>query len=76
MKVTKFARIALLKNQKIRLLPSPNDIKLLSEYLVTTLRSMDLSTVDAETFRNVAIHVQARLMTYNKRRPGEVEMMT
>ena len=76
-KVTKLARNILeerLLNKKEKL-PDPEDVQELSTHMVGELEDMDLCTTDVtwERYKHVVTYVQARLLTYNKRRSGELE---
>lgn len=73
-KVTVFAR-AVLNRRKYELskeLPSPEDIRTLTEYLVKKLRTTHLKT---ENFKQLVVFTQTRLLLYNKRRSGELEVI-
>ena len=74
--VTKLARVALQGKRQERQLPSPTDLAKLTQWLITHLKNTDLTDVSPETFRKISIYTLARLMTYNKRRSGEVESFT
>jgi hypothetical protein len=78
MMVTKFAKIALLKKQKKKVLPAPGDLQTLTESLIGKLQDLDLSldAITAATYRLVMIDTQDRLMLHNRRRPGDMEQMT
>ena len=46
-----------------------------SENLVKKAEKADLETKDAQNFRQVALVAEALLITYNRRRPGEVQAL-
>ena len=71
-KVDRSARLMLAERKfnKKNPLPLPQDLKTLAEYMKDQLQTMDYTNYDAGTFRRVAILVEGRLLTYNKRRPG------
>uniref|UniRef100_K1QY19 Tyr recombinase domain-containing protein n=1 Tax=Magallana gigas TaxID=29159 RepID=K1QY19_MAGGI len=78
-KVNKVARSTLSErmfNQK-KELPYPEDIMKLSSYLVENLEFVDLSytAVSGMMFRRIVMLVEARLILYNRRRPGELEAL-
>lgn len=78
-KVNKVARSTLSErmfNQK-KELPYPEDIMKLSSYLVENLEFVDLSytAVSGMMFRRIVMLVEARLLLYNRRRPGELEAL-
>ena len=78
-KVNKLARSTLSERQfnRKKELPHPEDIVTFSSYLVKQLQSLDLdpTTADSVNFRQTAMLVEARLMLYNRRRPGELEAL-
>ncbi|XP_065937349.1 uncharacterized protein [Magallana gigas] len=79
-KVNKVARSTLSErmfNQK-KELPYPEDIMKLSSYLVENLEFVDLSytAVSGMMFRRIVMLVEARLILYNRRRPGELEALS
>ena len=53
-------------------LPDPQDVAVLAEYLINNLNSLDLAA-DPGMFRRSIILTEARLILYNRRRPGELE---
>lgn len=78
-KVNKVARSTLSErmfNQK-KELPYPEDIMKFSSYLVENLEFVDLSytAVSGMMFRRIVMLVEARLLLYNRRRPGELEAL-
>lgn len=76
---TKIARKVLLERKltKKEQLPNPRDIQKLGEFLTSQLTevsiSLDAESVTYATYRQYVELVQARLLTYNKRRTGEIE---
>ncbi len=73
-KITKNASAVLQErrfNKKIEL-PQPTDVKKFSDYILAELDQLSL-TVEWDTYRRAIKLVQCRLLTYNKRRPGELE---
>lgn len=78
-KVNKIARSTLSErmfNRK-KELPHPEDIVKLFSYLVENLESLDLTytAVSGLMFRPIVMLVEARLLLYNRRRPGELEAL-
>ena len=79
---TKVARKVLLERRLTRKeqLPNPQDIQKLGEFLTSHLKevnvNLDAESVTYETYRHAVELVQARLLTYNKRRTGEIEDIT
>jgi hypothetical protein len=71
-RVTRLARNVLLqrKLQERSELPSPEDIKALTEYLVKKINGIELIP---ENFMKVVMLIQTRLLLYNKRRAGEID---
>ena len=59
-------------------LPNPTDMSKLTTFIKKKLNETvyDVETPEWKTFVDVTSWVQARLVTYNKRRPGEVETLT
>ena len=55
-------------------MPDPQDIVVFSTFLVETLRSMKKPTTYSE-LRQMQYFLEARVITYNRRRPGEVQNM-
>jgi hypothetical protein len=76
LKVTKMARMALMRNQKAKLLPYPDDLRKLALNLMEGLKCVDYTQFDWETRRKIVFLVQPYLLLYNKRRPGELDLMT
>ena len=74
---SKLARVNLeerRRNKRVEL-PLPSDVKKLSEYLKTELESFNKGNVTFENFKKGTILAEAALITYNRRRPGEVQAM-
>ena len=73
--VTRLARSVLdtRRLNKAVVLPDPEDIRKLGEYLVKSLERLDLDCADWDTFKKTMRLVQTRLLCYNKRRSGELE---
>ena len=69
-KVNRYARVLLDERHfnKAKTLPIPGDIVELASFLVEKIKTTDLSKPNAETFRDVVILTEARLLMYNKRR--------
>ncbi|XP_069107330.1 uncharacterized protein [Argopecten irradians] len=74
---TKLSRVILheRKNNKESLLPLPNDVQKLAIYLKRELETFNLSDASNENYRKGVVLAQANLITYNRRRPGEVQVM-
>ena len=74
-RVTKVARTILQQRKfmESKDLPSPEDIEKLTRYLVLELGSIQLIP---ENYMKIAVLCQTRLMMYNKRRSGELEVIT
>ena len=73
-KVTVLAR-AVLKRRRYEItkeLPSPADVESLTKHLVQMLKSEPLK---AENYQRIVTLVQTRLLLYNKRRTGELEVI-
>ncbi|XP_071121286.1 uncharacterized protein [Mytilus edulis] len=73
-KVTTTARnvLNLRKYQEKKELPSPEDIRDITEFLVKELKELPLTS---DNFHRVVSLAQARLLLYNKRRSGELEVI-
>ena len=68
---------AVLKDRKLGATPKmadPQDIVVFSTFLVETLTNMEKPTTYSE-FRQMQYFLEARIITYNRRRPGEVQNM-
>lgn len=76
-KVTKLAKVTLNERRfnKSKDLPLPKDVAKLSSYLLDEIKKIDLNQKDAISYRKTLILAQTRLLTYNRRRPGELEVM-
>ena len=73
LKVKKQATILLQERQfnKNAELPDPEDVAKLAQFLISSLKSLTFDR-DIETFRKVVMLTEARLVLYNRRRPGEL----
>ncbi|XP_062575025.1 uncharacterized protein LOC134236887 [Saccostrea cucullata] len=74
---SKLARVNLeerRRNKKVEL-PLPSDVKKLSDYLKTELESFDKGNLTYENFKKGSTLTEAVLITYNRRRPGEIQAM-
>jgi hypothetical protein len=74
-RVTKLARLTLTLrkcNEKKRL-PLPEDIKKLAETTDRCLKELDLTDKTFQTYHKACELVEAKLISYNRRRPGEVQ---
>ena len=73
LKVKKKATILLQERQfnKNAALPDPEDVAKLAQFLIRSLKSQTYDR-DIETFRKVVMLTEARLLLYNRRRPGEL----
>ena len=73
-KVTTTARAVLSRRkfEEKKDLPSPEDIEKITRYLVEKLQKMPL---DSEHFSQITVAAQTRLLMYNKRRTGELEVI-
>jgi hypothetical protein len=78
-KVSKLANKLLLERRMNRPIENanPDDLKKLASFLKSKLGSFDLTVEETTTplYRNIAQYTLARLLTYNKRRSGELELM-
>lgn len=54
-------------------LPSPDDVKKLTDHITTVLKNLKLDTENADSFSRASNLLQARLLLYNKRRSGEID---
>jgi len=74
-KITKLARNLLVERQfnKRPNLPEPQDIQKLNEYLNAQLTVIDLMVVDIANYTHICKILCAKLVSYNRRRPGEIE---
>ena len=73
-RVTKLCRMVLDQRrfEETKELPAPEDVKKLTGYLIQELKQTELNS--ANFWRIVAL-LQSRLMLYNKRRSGEIEVI-
>ena len=74
-RVTKQARLILNErkfNEK-KSLPEPEDLKKLAKSLNVELQNIDLSDVSYHTYHQACTLVVAKLISYNRRRAGEVQ---
>ncbi|XP_065943060.1 uncharacterized protein [Magallana gigas] len=79
-KVTKLARITLdvrLFNKR-KELPDPSDIEKIAAYLVREIKNLYLTPNNSNeiVFREAVVLAEARLLLYNRRRPGELECLS
>ncbi|XP_062610759.1 uncharacterized protein LOC134272385 isoform X2 [Saccostrea cucullata] len=79
-KVTKLARITLDVRHfnKRKELPDPSDIAKIAAYLVREIKNLDLTPNNSNeiVFREAVVLAEARLLLYNRRRPGELESLS
>nr|XP_034322565.1 uncharacterized protein LOC117688559 [Crassostrea gigas] len=79
-KVTKLARITLDVRHfnKRKELPDPSDIEKIAAYLVREIKNLDLTPNNSNeiVFREAVVLAEARLLLYNRRRPGELECLS
>nr|XP_034315953.1 uncharacterized protein LOC117685616 [Crassostrea gigas] len=79
-KVTKLARITLDVRHfnKRKELPDPSDIEKIAAYLVREIKNLDLTPNNNNeiVFREAVVLAEARLLLYNRRRPGELECLS
>ena len=73
-KVTKLARMVLdqRRYEETKELPAPGDVKQLTAYLIQQIKQTPLS---AGNFWRLIPLLQTRIMLYNKRRSGEIEVI-
>ncbi|XP_069120721.1 uncharacterized protein [Argopecten irradians] len=73
-KVTVLARAVLSRRKydQVKELPSPHDIQIITKYLTHSLKATPLTP---EMFRRIVILAETRLLLYNKRRTGELEVI-
>jgi len=57
-------------------LPDPEDVAKLAQYLIRQLNETPKQITNSEEYRRLAILTEARLLLYNKRRPGELEALS
>ena len=74
-RVTKLARNLLVERQfnKRTPLPDPADIQKPNNYLNKELSSINLNKIDFDIYTNICKLLCAKLVQYNRRRPGEIE---
>ncbi len=77
-KVTKLARSVLITRtfQADLQVPAPQDLEKLTKHICMEINNLDLSRKDSSTFRQCVILAQTRLLSYNKRRSGEIGAAT
>ncbi|ESO94722.1 hypothetical protein LOTGIDRAFT_160955 [Lottia gigantea] len=73
-KVTKLAYTVLMKRQftKSKDIPAPSDIEILNKHLISELSTCSLNSSKENLFHIVKF-LQCRLLSYNKRRSGEID---
>lgn len=74
---SKLARVNLeerRRNKKVEL-PLPSDVKKLADYLKVEIESFDKGNLTYENFKKGSTLTEAVLITYNRRRPGEIQAM-
>ena len=73
-RVTKLCRMVLdqRRYEETKELPAPEDVKKLTGYLIQELKQTEL---DSSNFLRLVALAQSRLMLYNKRRSGEIEVI-
>jgi hypothetical protein len=76
-KVTKLARVALAERQYTieQQLPVPDDLVKLSRYLDEQLAIFDSSDMSASNFRHAVQLSEAKLISFNRRRAGEIQAL-
>ncbi|OWF34468.1 uncharacterized protein LOC110445058 [Mizuhopecten yessoensis] len=74
---TKLSRVLLheRKNNKENLLPLPKDIEKLASYIKREMEAFDTADTSYDNYRKAVVLVESNLITYNRRRPGEVQAM-
>lgn len=74
-RVTKMARTVLVQRSFIKEveIPSPDDIKTLTEHICKELPILNLQNYVESTYKRAVVLCQARLVLYNKRRSGEID---
>ncbi|XP_060064937.1 uncharacterized protein LOC132545279 [Ylistrum balloti] len=75
---TKLSRVALeeRKHLKNKPLPLPEDVQKLAVYLRSEMENFNIEDTSYENFRNGVILAEAGLITYNRRRPGEIQALS
>ncbi|XP_033737472.1 titin homolog [Pecten maximus] len=82
LRVSKIAHLKLnaMKLRKTSPLPVPEDLASISTYLKSELKGLDLtqrsSVKTSDIYKRAVILTQTRLLTYNKRRSGELEALS
>lgn len=74
---SKLARVNLeerRRNKKVEL-SLPLDVKKLSDFSKVEIESFDKGNLTYENFKNRSTLTEAVLITYNRRRPGEIQAM-
>ena len=61
---------------RIPVIPSPDDIQSFKVFLDKEILNMDVNLITQDNFKYIAQLLQAKLTTYNRRRPLEVESVT
>lgn len=74
-KVTKLARMVLQERQynKPKSLPTPEDIKKITEFMKTEICNLDLTDISYANYKKVVVLTLARITLYNRRRCHEVQ---
>ena len=77
LKVTKIAQMALRERRYniVKTLPEPKDLKRLSDHIYKELALVDLEENSSATRKRVAQLVEAILISYNRRRSGEIQAL-
>ena len=75
---SKLARVCLINRQynKRTPLPLPEDMESLAKYLKKELQELDTNDKSMSNYIHAVQLVQARLVTYNRRRDGELQALT
>ena len=63
------------RNTDKKPLPLPNDIKKLAEYFQKEIGSFNRKDMSYQNFRKGVMLAEAKLITYNRRRSGEVQAL-
>ncbi|XP_038063286.1 uncharacterized protein LOC119733978 [Patiria miniata] len=76
-RVTKLARVRLAERQYNlkQQLPKPDDLVQMNNFLTKELSNFDLSLSTLDNYRTAVQLVEAKLISYNRRRCGEVQAM-
>ena len=79
LKVSKLAHIKLneMKLSKTSPLPVPEDLSKISKHVKSGLEALDFRrhSNTSDVYRRAVVLTQTRLLTYNKRRSGELEAL-